>query len=97
MFIPHRHNAINKVHDVLVKNTPHGWRITSHLGKIQPKDMAITKDYFCLGAVTSKSIQINVQVFSDDLPEPKQETLEVRFDVEDRVYSVSDFLPKKKD
>jgi len=95
-YLPLLNKAFGKVPDVSVKRMTYGWRITCHLGKIQPKDMATTQDYFYLGAVTSKSIRIDAQVFSDDLPEPKQETLEVGFEVEDRVYSVSDFLPKEE-
>ena len=95
-FSPHLYNTVHKVPDVSVKRTSNGWHITCHLGKVQPKDMVITRDSFCIGALKSKSIQINAQVFSDDLPEPKQETLEVCFEVEDRAYSVSDFLPKKE-
>lgn len=94
---PHIQNVHGTVPDVAVKNMLQGWRVTCHLGKIQPKDMAITKDGFCLGSNTSKLLQIAAQVFSDDLPEPMQELFEVVFDVEDREYSVGDFLPKEED
>lgn len=94
--LPFKHNAINKTPYVAVKTTLQGWRVTCHLGKIQPKDMVVTNDYFCLGAVISKSIMINAQIFSDDLPEPKQEMFMIDFEVEERIYSVDDFLPKEK-
>lgn len=43
LIIPRLHNAISgSSPDVSVKKTLHGWRITCHLGKIQPKDIAIT-------------------------------------------------------
>ena len=59
--------------DVVIKDIPQGWRITCYLGKIRPKDMAITTYFFYLSAFKSKSIQISTQVFSDDLPDPKGE------------------------
>ena len=93
-FMPHKHG---KISDVFVKNiTDNGWRITCLLGKIQPKDMVITEEYFCLSATKSSVLQINGQIFSDDLPEPKNEILEVGFEVEDRVFTVDDFLKNEK-
>jgi len=91
LFSPLHNSSINRA-DVLIQSTLRGYRITCHLGKIQPKDTSITRDYFYLGTCISKSVQIGLQVFSDDLPEPKQETLVVDFEVEDRIYSVDDLI-----
>jgi hypothetical protein len=85
-------NMKNKVPAISVKSTSKGWRVTFNLGKIQPQDMINTVDYFYLGSLTSKSVQIFAQIFSDDLPEPKKEMLEIRFEVEDRVYSVDEIV-----
>jgi hypothetical protein len=82
--------------DVAIKDIPQGWRITCYLGKIHPKDMAITTYYFYLSAFKSKSIQILIKVFSDDLPEPKEEMLEIKFEVEDRYYSVDEIVNEAK-
>lgn len=92
----HSYNTIRKDPDISVKNIPQGWRLTCYLGKVQPKDMVITTDCFCIGSLISQSIRLEVQVFSDDLPEPKQEALIIDFDVEERLFSVNDFLPKTK-
>jgi hypothetical protein len=89
-----RNTTTPKPNDITVSATNNGWRVTCYLGKIQPKDIAITKNYFCLGSLVSKSIKIDIQVFSDDLPEPKKETLEVDFEVENRNYTVMDFTKK---
>ena len=82
----------NKVPDISVKSTSKGWRVTFNLGKIQPQDIINTVDYFYFGSLTSKSVQIFTQIFSDDLPEPKKEMLEIRFEVEDRVYLVDEIV-----
>jgi len=82
----------NKDPDISVKSTSKGWRVTFYLGKIQPQDMINTVDYFYFGSLTSKSVQVFAQIFSDDLPEPKKEMLEIRFEVEDRVYSVDEIV-----
>ena len=82
--------------DIAIKDMPQGWRITCYLGKIHPKDIAIPTYYFYLSAFKSKSIQISAQVFSDDLPEPKEEMLEIKFEVEDRYYSVDEIVNEAK-
>ena len=82
--------------DVAIKDILHGWRITCHLGKIHPKDMAITTHFFYLSVFKSRSIQISTQVFSDDLPEPKGEMLEIKFEVEDRYYLVDEVVNEAK-
>ena len=88
-------SASHGIPDIDIKKVPAGWRITCQLGKIQPKDTVITKDYFCVGSCTSNLVQIRGQIFSDDLPEPKKEILEIEMEVEDRVFTVNDFIQNK--
>ena len=58
--------------------------------------MAITTHFFYLSVFKSRSIQISTQVFSDDLPEPKGEMLEIKFEVEDRYYLVDEVVNEAK-
>jgi hypothetical protein len=82
--------STHKEPDVTVKTAPTGWSVTCHLGKIQSGDMVSTYDHLYLGASTPKVIELNAQVFSDDLSGPKVETLKVCYEVEDRVFSITD-------
>jgi hypothetical protein len=78
--------------DIVIKEIPQGWKIDCFLGKIQPKDLVITINSFYISSFSSNTIQISAQIFSDDLPEPKQEVLDIDFKTEDRLYSINDLL-----
>ncbi|MDE2420301.1 MAG: ATP-binding protein [Gammaproteobacteria bacterium] len=82
--------SFRTTNNVKVKQTPQGWQITCFLGKIQPKDITLS-DCFCLGVTSSKSLNIDAEIFSDDLPEPIKQQLHIDFEVEQRIYSVDDF------
>lgn len=78
--------------DIVIKEIPQGWKISCYLGKIQPKDLVNTMNSFYISSFSPSTIQLSTQIFSDDLPEPKQEILEIDFKTEDRLYSIDDLL-----
>ena len=67
------------------------------MGKIRPKDTSITTECFYVGASVSKLIRINSLIFSEDLPIPTQRTLELDYKVEQRIFSVKDFVPPEEE
>lgn len=80
--------------DIFIKEMPQAWKITCHLGKIQPKDFKVTKNYFFISAGESGILEMKGEIFSDDLPEPQNVILEVGIEMEDRQFTVDDLLEK---
>lgn len=90
LLIRNLHEILSTKNDVSVKSSQDGWRVICELGKIQPKDMVSTMGDFYLGSTETKLIKIEAQIFSDDLAEPKNETFEVFFNVDQKTLTISD-------
>ena len=69
------------------------WEISVDFGDIRPRETAFTDSPIWLAAAVSSVVELRGGLFADNLPEPIQCSLEVRFRVEQRRMERDDALP----
>lgn len=84
----HLFNRVANIPDIIFDQTINGWRITCNLGKIQPQETVTTKSKIYIGAISSKAISISGEIYSDDLPKPKNEIFQVNVETKENSYSI---------
>lgn len=53
------------------------WFIEAQIDKVQPKSCHWLESPFCIGAKRTQTVEINVIIFSDNLPEPEKQIMAV--------------------
>ena len=69
------------------------WEISVDFGDIRPQETVFTESPIWLAAASSSIVELRGGLFADNLPEPIQCSLEVRFRVEQRRMERDDALP----
>ena len=69
------------------------WEISVDFGDIRPRETVFTHSPIWLAATVSSVVELRGDLFADNLPEPIQCSLEVRFRVEQRRMERDDALP----
>ena len=69
------------------------WEISVDFGDIRPRETVFTHSPIWLAAAVSSVVELRGDLFADNLPEPIQCSLEVRFRVEQRRMERDDALP----
>ena len=69
------------------------WEISVDFGDIRPRETVFTHSPIWLAAADSSVVELRGDLFADNLPEPIQCSLEVRFRVEQRRMERDDALP----
>ena len=69
------------------------WEISVDFGDIRPRETVFTHSNLWLAATVSSVVELRGDLFADNLPEPIQCSLEVRFRVEQRRMERDDALP----
>ena len=69
------------------------WEISVDFGDIRPRETVFTHSHLWLAAAVSAVVELRGDLFADNLPEPIQCSLEVRFRVEQRRMEHYDALP----
>lgn len=70
--------------DVKVQKCTHFWMIYIVLGKIQPKGTAWTASNLYIGAVESCVIDLPINIFADNIPDPKKMILKIEVEAEEK-------------
>ena len=69
------------------------WEISVDFGDIRPREAVFTHSPIWIAAAVSSVVELSGDLFADNLPEPIQCSLEVRFRVEQRRMERDDALP----
>ena len=69
------------------------WEISIDFGDIRPRETVFTDSPIWLAAAASSVVELRGGLFADNVPEPIQCSLEVRFRVEQRRMEYDDALP----
>jgi hypothetical protein len=59
------------------------WVLTIDYGDVQPKATAWCDEFIFIGSQKKETLEIEAQLFADDLPNPISVKLNINFDVED--------------
>ena len=70
--------------DVEVQKCTQFWMIYIVLGKIQPKGTAWTTSNLYIGAVESCVIDLPINIFADNIPDPKKMILKIKVEAEEK-------------
>ncbi|WP_404788695.1 hypothetical protein [Altericista sp. CCNU0014] len=79
--------GIKSVHakkiQTIVKSYGSQWIISANIGNIQPQQKAWIEEPFFIGCTSPNSLEMEVLIYADNLPEPKKERLVIQFEVQD--------------
>ncbi len=76
--------------DIAVERVADTWRVECSFGKIQPQDTVRLSDDLYAGARESGALEIEAQIFADNLSRPRTVRLTLRFEADERVVSLDD-------
>lgn len=77
--------------DVTVAEHGDHWTVTLEVGKLQPKSECWLAGRWYVGCRHATKLQLEAEIFADNLPEPIRVPLTVRIDTEEKVYEPRDF------
>lgn len=83
--------------DIFIKTMPTSFVITCELAKIQAMDSVMSGDTLCIGAYRSRSVECSVEIFSDDLEAPINDTMHLDISVAEKPFDVSDFVESENE
>ena len=80
-----RNTHVNRVRpDIKVQRCTQFWMIYIVLGKIQPKGTAWTTSNLYIGAAESCVIDLPINIFADNIPDPKKMILKIEVEAEEK-------------
>ena len=79
-------------YDLQVSRSQSGYRVEVDFGKVQAKDSIVCGEHICLSVSQAFHATVSVAVFSDDLDAPDRAEFQIVIDVEEKEYSVQEFV-----
>jgi Putative DNA-binding domain len=82
--------ALNQNHNVFCEECADSWRIEFEITRVLPKEFIVMHEVFCIGATASTNLSLSGLVFANELSSPTQFELELKLDVQARLFNVSE-------
>ena len=76
--------------NVTVEHIAGTWRVECKFGKIQPQETARLAEDLYVGARRSGTLEIEAQIFADNLSQPRPARFSLQFDVDEREISLDE-------
>ena len=83
--------------DVTVEHIAGTWRVECNFGKIQPQETARLSEDLYVGARRSGTLEINAQIFADNLSQPRPARFSLQFDVDEREVSLDEIKEMERE